>query len=101
MSACQPFSPHYGTNQVIAVAAVSAPASIDPVDKQVRIVNTGSAKGYFRIYTIAGGVQAATVADCCVAAGMSTTVTKADGQDGISTISAATTTFEISTGEGW
>jgi hypothetical protein len=103
MSALQPFSPHYGTNQVVTPAAGSATIIIDGQDKQVRVVNTGAAKGYFRVFSITAipGGSAATVADCCVASGGTAIVTKAEGQDRLSHISAAGTTFEVMTGEGW
>lgn len=103
MSALQPFSPHYGSNQVVTPAAASATITIEGNDKQVRVVNSGAAKGYFRTFSITDtpGGSAATVADCCVAAGMSTTITKPSGHDRLSHISATGTTFEVMTGEGW
>ncbi len=103
MSALQPFSPHYGSNQVVTPAAASATITISGSDKNVRVTNTGANKGYFRTFSITDtpAGSAATVADCCVAAGMSTVITKPDGHDRLSHISAAGTTFEIITGEGW
>ncbi len=103
MSALQPFSPHYGSNQVVTPAAASATITIDGNDKQVRVVNTGAAKGYFRTFSIANtpAGSVATVADCCVASGATVIVTKPMGHDRLSHISAAGTTFEVMTGEGW
>jgi hypothetical protein len=103
MTAKQPFFPHYGTNQVVAPAAASASSAISADDKQIRVVNTGAAKGYFRTYNSNGGTtpQSATVADCVVAAGMSTTVSMGIQHDAIAYISATGTTFEIMTGEGF
>lgn len=103
MSALQPFSPHYGSNQVVTPAAGSATITIDGSDKQVRVVNTGAAKGYFRVFSITdtpAGI-AATTADCCVAPGADVIVTKPSGHDRLSHISATGTTFEVMTGEGW
>jgi hypothetical protein len=87
----------------VTPAAASATITIDGSDKQVRIVNSGAAKGYFRTFSIAltpGGSEA-TVADCPVAAGDSIIVTKQSGHDRLSHISSAGTTFEVMTGEGW
>jgi hypothetical protein len=97
----QPFSPHFGTNQVVAPAAASAAASISRDDKQVRVVNTGANIGYFRTYDSTAGAQSATTADCPVPAGLSTTITKGTNHDAIAYISAAGTTFQVMTGEGF
>lgn len=101
MSAKQPFSPHYGTNQVLSAAAGAAIANLDPVDKSVRIINTGANKAYIRIYNSAGTVGVASVADFPVLPGASSTITKADGHDRMSYQSTAGTTLEVCTGEGW
>ncbi len=101
MAAKQPFSPKYGSNQVVTPAAGSATIDIDGDCKNVRVVNTGANKGYFRIFKTEDGALTASTADCCVAAGMATTVTKADGQNKLAHISAAGTTFEVMVGEGW
>jgi hypothetical protein len=100
MSALQPFSPHYGTNQVLTAAAAAATANIDPVDKEVRIINNGANIAYIRI-SRNDNVVAATTADLPILNGMSTTITKADGQDRLSYISALGTTLQVMTGEGW
>lgn len=101
MTAKQPFNPQYGTNQVLTAAAASASAAISASCKQIRVLNSGTNKGYFRIYNSAGGTQSATTADCPVAAGMATTVTKEQDQNAIAYISSAGTTFEVMAGEGW
>ncbi len=103
MSALQPFSPHYGSGQVVTPAAGSGAITIDGNDRQVRVVNTGAAKGYFRTFSITDipGGSAATTADCCVASGGTAIVTKPQGHDRLSHISATGTTFEVMTGEGW
>lgn len=95
----QPFFPSYGSNQVETVGA-AASVNLTRNNKQVRIVNTGANKGYFRIYDSADGTQAATAADCPLGPGGGITVSKGD-QDKISTYSASGTTFEIMTGEGY
>lgn len=102
MSAFQPFSPHYGTNQILAAAAGALIANIDPQDKNVRIVNTGSNPAYVRLYrSDAVSAPSATTADFRIQPGSSSTITKADGQDRLSYISALTTSLEVMTGEGW
>lgn len=88
---------------MVTPGAASATITIDGSDKQVRVVNSGAAKGYFRTFSITNtpGGSAATAADFCVPAGMAATITKPDGHDRLSHISATGTTFEIMTGEGW
>lgn len=100
MTIKQPFCPQYGSNQVLAAAAASASVAINKDSKQVRVVNTGANKGYFRIYDNTDGAQAATTADCVVAAGATVTVTKGN-QGSLAHISAAGTTLEVMTGEGF
>ncbi len=100
MTAFQAFAPRYGSNQVVTPGAASATINIDPECKNVRVINTGANKGYFRIFKTEDGALSASVADMCVAAGMATTVTKASGQDKLAHISAAGTTFEVVVGEG-
>lgn len=97
----QPFFPQYGSNQVLTAGAASATANITKASKQVRVVNTGANKGYFRVYDSSNGAQAATTADCPVAAGAAVTVTKGGNQDTIAYISANGTTLEVMTGEGF
>lgn len=101
MTIKQPFFPQYGSNQVLAAAAASASAAINQDCKQLRVVNTGPNKGYFRTYNSNNGAQSATVADCPVPTGMATTVTKDMTHNAIAFISAGGTTFEVMTGEGF
>src|ERR1041385_8980313 len=97
MSAKQPFSPHYGTNQLLTPAAGALVANIDPNDKNVRLANPA----YIRIYSSAGTAEVATTADYLVPGGLVTTITKAMGQDRMSYVSALGTTLQCMTGEGW
>lgn len=98
----QPFQPVFGSNQVLAPAAASAPATLSsPFSSQLRVINTGTNIGYFRTYRAADGAQAATTADMPVAPGMATTISKTKDHDTIATISAAGTTFQVTAGEGW
>lgn len=104
MTAIAPFCPQYGSNQVVTPAAASANAAITKNCKQVRVVNTGANIGYFRTYFSgdnAAGFNVATTADCPVDAGGEIIVTKSEAHDRIAFISAAGTTFQVMTGEGW
>lgn len=105
MTTRQPFCPDRGANQVVTVGA-SAPINVRRDANQVRVVNTGANKGYFRCYSTEEAADKASLATCTaadvpVAAGMSTTVTKSQLHDKLSTFSATGTTFEICTGEGF
>ncbi len=55
MTAKQPFMPKYGSNQVLTAGAASASATIDQSNNQVRVVNTGANKAYFRTYNSTDG----------------------------------------------
>jgi hypothetical protein len=101
MSNLAPFNPHYGTNQVVTPAAASASVVVGAGNKQLRILNTGSNIGYFKTFISANGSVSATTADCPVGPNMATTVTKFEDHDSVAYISAAGTTFQIMTGEGW
>ncbi len=101
MSAEQPFSPHYGTNQLLTPAAGALVANLDPNDKNVRLVNTGTNPAYIRIYSSTGTAEVATTADYLIPGGVSTTITKAMGQDRMSYVSALGTTLQVCSGEGW
>ena|SRR5690242_20688997 len=101
MTVKQPFNPQYGSNQVLTAAASSASASIDPNCKQLRVVNTGANKAYFRIYNSGDGSQNATTADFAIMPNMASTITKFQDHNAIAYISASGTTIEIMTGEGF
>ena len=95
-----PFSPGYGSNQVLTAAAVAADTAINASAAQMRIVNTGANIGYVRTYRSADGTQAATTADLPIPSGMATTVTKDQSHDRLSYISAAGTTLQVMAGQG-
>lgn len=103
MTAKQPFYPHFSQNQVVAPAAASASTPINADDKQLRVANSGAAIGYFRTYNSFGGTvpQSATTADYCVLPGTAPVVSTGPNHDAIAYISAAGTTFQIMTGEGF
>jgi hypothetical protein len=101
MTIKQPFYPHFGTNQVITPAAASASATIDRNNKQLRVLNSGANIGYFRTYNSEGGSQSATTADYPVAPNQASVVSIGPFHDSIAYISAAGTTFNVMTGEGF
>lgn len=102
MSALRPFSPKYGSNQVVSPASSAANITIEASNNQVRVVNTGTNKMYFKTFSLlASPTAAATTADFIVMPGMSSTVTKDLAHDTLSHISASGTTSEVMTGDGW
>lgn len=98
----QPFFPAYGTNQVVSPGAASAAVAINKDNRQVRIVNTGANIAY--VQTFSSLDQAGTVAstiDFPVPAGAMCTISKDIDHDQIAHISAAGTTLNIMTGDGY
>ena len=101
MSAIQPFCPHYGSNQILTAGAAALIADIDASNGQVRFVNTGANIAYVRTYSSRAAAAVASTADFPIAAGMSSVITKSLEHDKLSYISAAGTTLQMMTGEGW
>lgn len=100
MSAEQPFSPKYGSNQIVTIgAAASVDAPIDASNQNVRILNTGVNIAHVRV--MAGTGTAATAADYPIGAGQDKVITKAIGQNNIACYSLLGTTLQVMTGEGW
>jgi len=100
MAALQPFSPHYNSGQTVTATQTAASATLPKHDLNVHIANTGADIAYVRISDVA---VTATAADMIIPAGTSRILTKRDGDDVISYLSATatTTTLHIITGEGW
>lgn len=97
----RPFDAHYGTNQVLTAAAASAATPIDAKDLCVRISNSGTNKGYIRLYrSDTTPAPSASVADLVILPGDSVIVSKGDGVDRLAYISAVGTTLEVITGQG-
>ncbi|QRF55311.1 hypothetical protein [Variovorax paradoxus] len=102
MTARQPFSPAYGTGQAVAPGAASAAVPINASNNQVRIVNTGAAIAFVRTFSQAAQAGAvATAADMPIPPNMAVTITKDISHDRLAFISAAGTTLQVITGEGW
>lgn len=97
MAVHAPFQGQRGANQVLTPAAAAASVAIEPTSKSVRLVNVGANICHVRI---GAGAQTATVADTPVRAGSEVILTKADGDNTLSHISAAGTTLHVQTGEG-
>lgn len=91
------FDPARGSNQIVTPAAASASVSVNPLNKSVRLANSGSNICHVRI---GAGAQTATTADTPVLSGQTVIFTKGDGPDTVAYISAAGTTLHITTGEG-
>jgi len=98
MSIRTPFKPHYGSNQSVTVTATPQNLSLTKTDKSVRIINSGTAIGYFRIGE--SDVANASTIDCPVYPGGSLVVEKGIDHTTISVVSGTSTQFEIMTGEG-
>ena len=98
MSVLAPFNPAYTQGQTVTAAAAAASVSINKTAKQVAVTNLGNNVAYVRIGT---GTIAATTADMPVLPGTQVSLTKGEGQDVLSHISAAGTTLHIIPGEGW
>lgn len=98
----QPFFPKYNSNQVVSAAAASAEITIDGDNRQVRIVNTGANIAYVQTYSSRdNATHAATVADFPIPGGMAATISKDTSHDRLAHISAAGTTLQIMTGDGF
>ncbi len=91
------FGQRLGSNQVVTPGAASASVNVNPQDKAVRFVNTGTNVCYVRIGT---GSQTATTADIPVRGSSEVIIRKLDGADTVAYISAGGTTLNIATGEG-
>jgi hypothetical protein len=101
MTIKQPFMPHYGANQVLTAGATAAPFSVPIGGKQLRVVNTGTNKAYFRTYSsMTSPAPVASAADYPVPAGLGCVVSRI-GHDMISVFSASGTTLEVMPGEGF
>lgn len=101
--AIQPFAPAYGTNQPVSSTSPAASISIVPGNKQLRVVNTGTAKGYVKAFNSKNSPAstAASAADFCVPGGMASTITINQDFDTVSHFSSTGTTLEIMEGEGF
>lgn len=95
-----PFSPAYGTTQFVTATDPAASVTINAQNKQVRIVNSGSADAFVRTYPSDMTVSA-TATDVAIPPNMAVTITKDETHNRISYYSATSTTLYIMTGEGF
>jgi hypothetical protein len=93
-----PFAPAYTQGQVVAPAAAAASIAINSEAKNVCLTNLGANVCYVRI---GNAPIAATTADYPVPVGMQVLITKGDGQNTLSYISAAGTSLHVLPGEGF
>ena len=91
------FAPQYGATQTVTPAAASAQIAIGKDCRTVRVSNTGTNIGSFRIGT---GTITASGADMPVEPGKTGYVSKEPTWDQLAHISAAGTTFVITPGNG-
>lgn len=102
MTTIAPFQPKAGSNQILAATPASAIATLDRSNNQVRVLNSGAGKAYFRIFDSRATPGAvATTADYPILPNASATVSKGLNQDSIAYVSVDGTTLEVMTGEGW
>jgi len=95
-----PFQAVSGGNQLVTTGAASASVTVKTPTKSVRVVNTGSTNvGHVRV---GSGTQTATTADIPVLPGESLVLHKADDDETVAYIQAAsgTTTMQIQPGQG-
>lgn len=98
MSVLTPFDPAYTQGQIVTAAAVAASVAVNKSAKQVVVTNLGNNVAYVRTGT---GTIAATTADMPVLPGTQVSLTKGEGQDVFTHISAAGTSLHVISGEGW
>ena len=95
-----PFQGNRGENQIVSANSSSATASISSSNKSVRLVNSGATNiVHVRIHP-ASDTTAATTADVPVLPNSSIILSKGEGDNKASYISAAGTTLHIQAGEG-
>lgn len=98
----QPFFPKYNSNQIVTPGAASAAITIDGDNRQVRIVNTGANIAYVQTCSSRdNATHVASTADFPIPGGMAATITKDTSHDRLAHISAAGTTLNIMTGDGF
>lgn len=103
----QPFAPKFGSTIQVTPTGTSANSATfdrDRASRQVRIVNTGTAKAYVRTFDTANSTttnyNVASAADHVVMPGMVSTISKPMEHNGIAYIGASSA-LEISLGEGY
>lgn len=98
------FNPYYTQGQTVTAAAVAANVAINPTAKQVCVTNIGANTAYVRIGSSKDTFAASTKDMPIPSAGSfqsQRVLTKGDGADTLSYISAAGTTLHIIPGEGF
>jgi hypothetical protein len=93
-----PVQPCYGTGQILSPAVTSATATLTPGSKQLIMTNLGANICHVRV---GQSVAAASTADYPVPAGAQVVISKAEGDNQMSHISATGTTLHVMNGEGF
>lgn len=99
MNIQEPFSPLYGSGQIVSATATSAYIAIDKSANSVCITNTGS--GIVYIKTTVVNTSLATTADYPILPSCQAIITKQTGQGFLAYISAEGTTLHVMIGEGF
>ena len=95
-----PFSPAYGSNQSVTAGDPAVTIAINAQNKNVRIINTGSAIAYVQT-SPASDIRIASATDFPIPPNDIATITKDETHDRLSYFCATSTTLQIMTGEGW
>lgn len=98
MSVVNQFSQRRGSNQAAVTGAASASVTVNPLDKALRLVNSGAALVYVRV---GNGAQTATTADVPILPNTALIIRKAVGDNTVAHISpGGASALQIATGEG-
>lgn len=98
MAIDSPFQAKYGSGQVVTASGTAGTATLAIGTKNIRVVNIGSALGYYRVGK--SGMAACSTADVALPAGAGEIVTRAEDDTVFGHYSSGGTDFHIILGEG-
>lgn len=93
-----PFNPAYTQGQVVAPTGTAASITVNATSKNVCLTNLGANVCYVRLSDVA---ISATTSDYPVPPGIQCVITKQDGHNTLSHISALGTSLHVIVGEGF
>lgn len=93
-----PVQPGYGTGQTVTPGAAAATVTLTIGSKQLILTNLGTNPCYVRV---GQSVANASISDYPVPAGAQVVISKAQGDNQLSHISAVGTTLHVMNGEGF
>lgn len=97
----RPFSPQFGSNQILTLAAATPqPVSVTPDSTTLYVYNSGTGDLYVAAYSSKAAAYVASNKDFRVPPGASRLIYIGDVLDRVSAFSVAGTTAEIMTGDG-